>query len=240
MGERVLNIENRVASPAQSSNEGGRSVGFSLGLDETFSLPPRPTFPSSFAILMPATSLLSSSELPAPLASAIDAAPLPPLREGTIDPDLAAWLTAHPQLGFPDELPPACQLEACQAGLWLLAGDLDRSHRISQDLPNAEGSFWHGIMHRREGDYGNAKYWFRNAGAHPVFRLLGRQRFADETVAALDCWDRDGLDPFAFVDACQRGTGQGGELADHCRQVQWMEWQALFAHCLWGAVVKRR
>ena len=38
-----------------------------------------------------------------------------------------------------------------QAALWLYADDLDRSHRICQQIEDATGSFWHGIMHRREG-----------------------------------------------------------------------------------------
>src|SRR5215207_7144377 len=47
----------------------------------------------------------------------------------------------------------------CISGLWLLHDFLDESHTISQDLPGWIGSYWHGIMHRREPDAGNAKYW---------------------------------------------------------------------------------
>ena len=61
---------------------------------------------------------------------------------------------------------------ACCAGLWLLHNFLDESHRISQSIETPTGSFWHGIMHRREGDFSNAKYWFRRVGAHPVFAPL--------------------------------------------------------------------
>ena len=33
---------------------------------------------------------------------------------------------------------------------------LDESHRVSQGIKSADGSFVHGIMHRREPDYSNA------------------------------------------------------------------------------------
>ena len=49
----------------------------------------------------------------------------------------------------------------CLAGVWLLHDYLDESHTISQRIDTPSGSFWHGIMHRREGDFSNAKYWFR-------------------------------------------------------------------------------
>src|SRR5258706_16358356 len=41
--------------------------------------------------------------------------------------------------------------DAMLAGLWLWHDWLDESHQISQSLHSATGSFWHAIMHRREG-----------------------------------------------------------------------------------------
>ena len=61
---------------------------------------------------------------------------------------------------------------ACLSALWLHHDFLDRSHQISQSISDSTGSFWHGIMHRREGDYWNSKYWFRQVGNHPVFSDL--------------------------------------------------------------------
>src|SRR5690348_16418541 len=46
--------------------------------------------------------------------------------------------------------------KAMLAGLWLWHDWLDESHRISQSLSSATGSFWHAIMHRREGDFSNS------------------------------------------------------------------------------------
>src|SRR4051794_32254466 len=48
--------------------------------------------------------------------------------------------------------------ELLVAGLWLWHDWLDESHRISQRVETADGSYWHAIMHRREGDFSNSKY----------------------------------------------------------------------------------
>ena len=60
--------------------------------------------------------------------------------------------------------------KACLAGLWLRFDFLDESHAISQEIKTPTGGFWHGIMHRREPDYDNAKYWFHRVGEHAVSR----------------------------------------------------------------------
>ena len=40
--------------------------------------------------------------------------------------------------------------DAIKSGLLLWNDALDASHTISQGLANATGSYWHGLMHRRE------------------------------------------------------------------------------------------
>ena len=128
--------------------------------------------------------------------------------------------------------------QCCVSALWLLHDFLDESHRISQDVHTTSGSYWHGIMHRREPDYENAKYWFRRVGDHPVFVLLA-QAASDLAAQAADksvpSTTREGWDPFRFVDLCEKAQA-GGALAVWCRQVQRAEWQLLFDHCYRAAV----
>lgn len=95
------------------------------------------------------------------------------------------------------------------AGLWLYVDNLDRSHTVSQSLNDSTGSFWHGIMHRREGDFANSHYWMRKAAGHPVLRLHPE------------------LDPNALIDEVAAASGDDESLATKQR----MEWQALFEWC---------
>lgn len=94
-----------------------------------------------------------------------------------------------------------------QAAIWLYAEDLDGSHKISQTIMSEEGSFLHGMMHRREGDFSNAKYWFSNAGSLP--RQLG-------------------LDPFSLTDEVARHPrGNPIQLVEAQRR----EWLTVFVRC---------
>ena len=63
-----------------------------------------------------------------------------------------------------DPAPPASASLAVQA-LWHDArGDWDRAHQCAQDEPGRDGSWVHAYLHRKEGDLGNAGYWYSRAG----------------------------------------------------------------------------
>jgi hypothetical protein len=129
----------------------------------------------------------------------------------------------------------------CHSAVWLLHDDLDESHSLSQQIETPSGSFWHGIMHRREGDFSNAKYWFRRVGGHAAFNALsqraaeiaavrGEERALKKLITA-GTWDA-----CAFVDLVEnvvRGQGSAREL---CLDIQQAEWELLFDDCYRAAV----
>jgi hypothetical protein len=43
-------------------------------------------------------------------------------------------------------------------------GDWDAAHRVAQDIETPESAWVHAYLHRKEGDLGNAGYWYRRAG----------------------------------------------------------------------------
>ena len=56
-------------------------------------------------------------------------------------------------------------LPAALAAMWEDGrGNWDAAHAIAQNIENETGSWIHAYLHRKEGDLGNAGYWYRRAG----------------------------------------------------------------------------
>jgi hypothetical protein len=158
---------------------------------------------------------------------------LPPLGPGTPNRDARAGLEAlHIDNSFaPRAVADRGMAECCLAGLWLLHNYLDESHRLSQEIHTASGSYWHGLMHRREPDASNAAYWFRRVGTHPVFEQVGKDAQALGLKLAGARWN-----PFAFIDLCEEYRGTGGEQEKLLCRVQRREWELLFDFCYGHAI----
>lgn len=126
----------------------------------------------------------------------------PPRLDATARPSAkgeAEIVTAVAAMPLESEAPGRSKHLLALALLW--HDHLDASHKISQDLEDPDGSYVHMLMHRREGDYENAKYWVDRVGEHALFKKLG--------------WD-----PNAMVDRCQRAvaSGDASELIDAQRR----------------------
>ncbi len=78
-------------------------------------------------------------------------------------PDLAAFRDS-----LAAEDPPE-GLRLALRGLWWDAkGDWDQAHARAMEQDDAEGAALHAYLHRREGDFPNARYWYARAGRPPV------------------------------------------------------------------------
>ncbi len=128
---------------------------------------------------------------------------------------------------------------AAHAVVLLWHDHLDAAHCLVQDLDTPDGSLVHGILHRREPDYANAKYWFRQTGRHPV--TPGLSRAAAAHFAAADPAElRPRLLPggqweaAAFVDLCAAAARQpsGAPLPRELTTLQAMEFRTLLDHFL--------
>ncbi len=179
---------------------------------------------------MPQVDLPALRGLPKELFELIQNAPLPGL-------DGAPQCKATAQrIETVLENSPQLRGSLTEAGIWLLAGDLNRSHEVSQNLDTAEGSYWHGIMHRREGDFWNAKYWFRKVGPHPVMEQLAQHLISSENTIPLPGSDllplRDLFNPTkvagVLVDSCERALSSQPEQVHVLQLICWLEWQFLF------------
>src|ERR1700722_7557115 len=152
--------------------------------------------------------------------------------------ELLNGVRAEQLLATPVKSPGAAA--AMLAGLWLWHDGLEECHQIVQKSPDgdlgATYSFWHAIMHRREGDFSNSKYWYAKAARHPALQSLTghaaplvNRAPADKSLLRLIAGD---WNPVAFVDFVESVSADETD-AQHpiAVQLQQLEWRVLFEHC---------
>jgi len=147
---------------------------------------------------------------------------LPELGPGTPNEDARHLLAALQPADISPRANNPEMVQACLSGLWLWHDFLDESHRISQDWETPTGSFWHAIMHRREPDASNSKYWWRRVGDHPVLDQL------KERSPELGYFFTS---PYDFVDLCEKVRDAGNAHEVLAKSVQLLEWRLLFDWC---------
>src|SRR5260370_12317445 len=102
-------------------------------------------------------------------------------------PDLVEELFRVSDLTLANDRGP--RVDCVRSLLLLEAGEFERSHSIVQAMSGSDPAYIHGMIHRVEGDFWNAKYWFRRSNKHPAF--LGTP-----------------IDPFSITDMVENTKGK--------------------------------
>lgn len=70
------------------------------------------------------------------------------------------------------------EVEGALLALWWEAkGNWDKAHDLAQSVGSREGDGVHAYLHRKEGDEGNAGYWYGRAG-RPLFKGSSEEEWA--------------------------------------------------------------
>jgi hypothetical protein len=120
--------------------------------------------------------------------------------------------------------------------MWLRIGEIEHAHTIVQDDKSSMGSYLHGIVHRLEGDYWNAKYWFKQVRDSQLLSSVGKSLSDEvrkgEVPKELDRWLAEpgrhtwGLD---LTNAVERTVDRGSaQERAYLERLGFFEWNALW------------
>jgi hypothetical protein len=113
--------------------------------------------------------------------------------------------------------------------LFLAAGGLDQAHRIVQEISTTDAAYIHGVIHRIDDDFNNARYWFRSAGIYPAGSEMYRRAAASSpTVARHPIWD-----PALVTDMVE--TSRKGGVTEELRAILTIEFEELL-QSLWNRI----
>jgi hypothetical protein len=71
---------------------------------------------------------------------------------------------------------PPREISQAARGLWWDGrGEWAKAHECAQEQDDAAGAWVHAYLHRKEGDAGNAGYWYRRAGKAPATSSLAQE-----------------------------------------------------------------
>ena len=71
---------------------------------------------------------------------------------------------------------PPTEISSYLQSMWYDAkGDWNKAHSIIQTFEDKKAAWVHAYLHRKEGDIGNADYWYRRAGKERLSESLDKE-----------------------------------------------------------------
>jgi hypothetical protein len=181
----------------------------------------------------------SSSPIAIPLDSYIWCRDLPRLEFRDVSPRDKWLIEPILQIAADDSSIPRKRAIAIRAGLLQRYDFFEEAHDLAQSIEgDPVADYWHAIMHRREPDPSNARYWYRHVGRHAIFKplaeLAAKILEGETDLGAL--WKSKLIpngkwDPIAFIGLCEKYRGEiyiardraGFRMQTAARRIQWAE-----------------
>ena len=105
--------------------------------------------------------------------------------------------------------------------LYVLVGGMEQAHRIVQELSTSDAAYIHGMIHRIDDDFDNARYWFRRAGMEPAAAEMYRRAAANSlTFASRSIWD-----PILLTNMLEKS--RNAEVTDELRTILTVEFEVM-------------
>jgi hypothetical protein len=112
--------------------------------------------------------------------------------------------------------------------LFLASGGLSQAHRIVQEMSTTDAAYIHGVIHRVDDDFDNARYWFRGARVHPAAAEMYRRASASSPTMSQSA----GWDPILVTDLLEKSRSSG--VSEELQTLLTIEFEELLRF-LWSA-----
>jgi hypothetical protein len=148
--------------------------------------------------------------------------PLKPTRHSELESTLKTMLAEHPESAHGWEA----------AMLWVRIGHIEPAHEIVQSGTQGFEAYLHGVIHRIEGDFWNAKYWFRQVRSAPLLEAIQlhiQQKYRTTAPSELPIAPTD--NPSLAVDRCEQwfsanSTKHNPHSEEYLKAIEGIRWQS--------------
>ncbi len=134
-------------------------------------------------------------------------------------------------------------LSLVQSALYIYFDCFEEAHQIAQDHEGLPGNWLHAVLHRREPDAGNSKYWYHRVSApsevlagigKEALEVMGKNPPAEVSPLFHEISESGKWRSEAFVDACEKVRKKDSTSPAYkvLAEIQGAEWRGLLGFIL--------